>query len=832
MTDTSSATRTILDAALEAHDAGLCVIRAQADTSKAPLGRGRSPKWEKFATGEDRPTRDDLVTWFGSGHPGMGLVCGAPSGGLEMFEFEGRAVTEGLATRFIDACVAAGLEQVVDRVFAGYFENTPSGGIHVLYRCDETGNVKLAKTEKRPKLGADGSPVCDVNGEVVMARFDLIETKGEGGFTIVAPSGGRVHKSGLSWERTRGGFDTIVTITPDERAQLHEIARTFDRSSDDDAPDPPPAKEPPARANGQRAASPSSSWMDATIADYNTRTPWATQLAGKFEHRRTVGTYDEWNYLAADGDMGATTNKLGTDRLIVFSGTAAATDGWEAYDGGPGPTPSYDKFSAHCILTTGRNDRDNRTEIARQLNDQGYGPPRHDDSWTGDLPFQHDVASKVNGNGSGPGTEDPQDPTGGLDDTFWDARPALAHIRQAAHSRIVSAEAVLHVVLARVAAITPHTTRLPATIASTCPLSYFAALVGGPSSGKSAADAVAADLTPAPEWLVDHLPLGSGEGLIDSLFEMVDDVAPNGNAIKVKRQTKHNAYVYVDEGQSLTSIGSRTGTTIMQTIRTLWTGGTAGQANASVERRRILPGGTYTYGLVAGFQPALAAGLLDDAAGGTPQRFGWADADDITLAPPAPPWPGRLPWEPPVKMNYGGDLELAAGIVDQVVADRYAVVTKNVDVLPLDAHANLYRLKVAGLLAVLDGRRDVTLDDWELAGLIRGRSNSVRARVIAAVAFDAAQNEEATRRRLAGRQIHVADAIQTRRTVDGAKKIADKVIVEPGCARAALRRDLRRWRDVFDDALDHAKAEGWVVERTEPGQGTDKRTLHPGGSPR
>ena len=310
---------------------------------------------------------------------------------------------------------------------------------------------------------------------------------------------------------------------------------------------------------------------------------------------------------------------------------------------------------------------------------------------------------------------------------------------------------------------------------------------------------------------------------------MVDDIAPNGNAIKVKRQTKHNGFVYVDEGQSLTSMGSRSGTTIMQTVRTLWTGGTAGQANASIARRRILPAGTYTFGIVAAFQPALAAGLLDDVAGGTPQRFGWADADDVTLCPPAPAWPGRLPWNAPLKMEYGGDLHLAQPIVDQLVADRYAIVTRKVEVAPLDAHANLYRLKVAGLLAVLDGRSDVTVDDWDLAGIIHTRSCSVRARVVAAVAYEATMLEQSARQRLAGRAAHTEEALEVRARVDCARKVADKVWAAGGLTTTALRRSLTaRLRDVLDDGLAHAQAEGWVVEAVEAGQGSAKRLIKPG----
>jgi len=57
----------------------------------------------------------------------------------------------------------------------------------------------------------------------------LIETRGEAGFTIVAPTHGTVHPSGLSWTLEAGGPDTVVHATAEEVAGLHELAREFDQ---------------------------------------------------------------------------------------------------------------------------------------------------------------------------------------------------------------------------------------------------------------------------------------------------------------------------------------------------------------------------------------------------------------------------------------------------------------------------------------------------------------------------------------------------------------------------------------------------------------------------
>lgn len=99
-----------------------------------------------------------------------------------------------------------------------------------------------------------------------------------------------------------------------------------------------------------------------------------------------------------------------------------------------------------------------------------------------------------------------------LPERFWVARPELAHIRQAAHSRARSADAVLSTVLARISSQVPPSYALPAIAGAASPLSLFVALLGPSGAGKSSAKTVGAELLPYDGDLVaDDLPLGSGE---------------------------------------------------------------------------------------------------------------------------------------------------------------------------------------------------------------------------------------------------------------------------------------------------------------------------------
>jgi putative DNA primase/helicase len=164
----------ILRTGLEFAANGICAVPVATDGSKRPA----LANWKLYQ--ERLPTPDELMTWFASAE-GVGVICGKVSGNLEMLELEGRAVADKIHLDLKEMANNAGLSDVWDRINNGYVEMTPSGGIHWLYRIEGIvpGNTKLAR---RP--GENGS--IDV----------LAETRGEGGFVIVAPSNGTCHPSG------------------------------------------------------------------------------------------------------------------------------------------------------------------------------------------------------------------------------------------------------------------------------------------------------------------------------------------------------------------------------------------------------------------------------------------------------------------------------------------------------------------------------------------------------------------------------------------------------------------------------------------------------------
>ncbi len=417
---------------------------------------------------------------------------------------------------------------------------------------------------------------------------------------------------------------------------------------------------------------------------------------------------------------------------------------------------------------------------------------------------------------------EPVEATSNLPAAFWEARPILGHIRQAAHHRARSADAVLAFVLARAAAATPPSFVLPPIVGARGSLNFAAALIGPPGVGKSTAKRIGTELVDLDhDGIVDDVPVGSGEGLIESYFQVVDEKGDDGKKVKVKRQTKRAVFAYLDEGQALAELGGRKGSTLLPTLRSAWTGDTLGQANASEDRRRRLAAGAYRLAVVIGYQPEHAATLIDDATGGTPQRFLWLSADDPNVPYEPPPWPGRLPWSPPPGRAYAGhdlttELDVPASVVDEV---RHAAIarTRGEEVVDtLDAHHDLARLKVAALLGILEDRAAIDLEDWELAEVVMAVSCRVRGAVIHHARTVERAKEEAGHR-VAGRREVYVDGVKansaSRRMAEAIGRHVHRGNCDGPCRRRCLSRSTRssdRSLASIDEALILAEGEGWI----------------------
>lgn len=353
---------TLLDAALTLHHHGLAVLPVNPDGTKAP-----AKNWKDYQS--EPPAPDTLRAWFVNGsYDGLGVITGSVSGNLEMFEVEGRAghLVAELAALMNDN----GFAELWQRLCTGYLEQSPSGGLHWLYRVDGPArrNTKIAK---RPATSEElaahqeserAKATALLSGDRLASRLAnidaltpekvpqvLIETRGEGGFTVTAPSGGRTHETGRPWLRLAGDPGRIPTLTVDERDALYALASILDRM---------PAVEEPSRplavvgqATGTRPGD-----------DFNARASWDDILIphgwqrGKDFGGRCHGWTRPGKSLR-DG-ISATTGRNDADNLYVFT---TSTE-FEA-------ERPYSKFAAYALLEHAGD----YTAAAKALRANGYG---------------------------------------------------------------------------------------------------------------------------------------------------------------------------------------------------------------------------------------------------------------------------------------------------------------------------------------------------------------------------------------------------------------------------------------------------------------------------
>jgi putative DNA primase/helicase len=315
---------TLLDTALALHEAGLCVLPAAEDGSKRP-----AVDWKQYQS--QRPDAAQLRRWFGGNRRGLGVVTGAVSGGLELLEFEGRAIEAGALARLNEAVAEAGEVELWTRLLTGYVVASPSGGLHFLYRLIGTpvpGNTKLASQPD---------------------HTTLIETRGEGGWVVTAPSHGTVHPTNRPWTVVRGTPADVPFLSAEERDRVHGLVRTLD-----ERPVPAPVAasqfEQPRIGSGD-GVSPGD--------DYNGRVSWAEVLEPEgWRPVFTRGAVTYWRRPGKSAGISASTGYGEGDWLYVFSSSTALE-----------PERTYTRFGAYAALRHGGDHQ----AAAKALQAGGYG---------------------------------------------------------------------------------------------------------------------------------------------------------------------------------------------------------------------------------------------------------------------------------------------------------------------------------------------------------------------------------------------------------------------------------------------------------------------------
>ena len=304
------------DAARAYLASGLCVLPAKRAEKRPAVGR-----WKQYQ--QRLPTAAEVSAWCKNSPDGVCLVCGAVSGNLELIDFD-------MGGEAFDAW----RQQIPDYLLAELvIERSPSGGRHVVYRCTKpiNGNMKLAQ-----RL-VDGKPVV------------LIETRGEGGLFLCAPTPG--------YELVQGDLANVPVITAGEREVLLEAAwglNEYEPHSGDCPSDNAMVGQRSPLSVGQCGFLPE---MGARPGDdYNHRGDVRTLLRAHGWTLVKGGDNEHWRRPGKDSGTSAT---LKDGVFYVFSSNAAPFES----DRG------YDPFGVYATL----EHRGDHASATRALGQQGYG---------------------------------------------------------------------------------------------------------------------------------------------------------------------------------------------------------------------------------------------------------------------------------------------------------------------------------------------------------------------------------------------------------------------------------------------------------------------------
>lgn len=395
------------------------------------------------------------------------------------------------------------------------------------------------------------------------------------------------------------------------------------------------------------------------------------------------------------------------------------------------------------------------------------------------------------------------------DESFWDRRPELKHIRTFAAARRLNPWAVLGAVLVRRLVDLPPNFVLPPLVGSRASSNMFVALVGPSGTSKSATFDAAADLT--GDQHVEHKPV-SGEA-IARLF-----------AYRSKDEQvwlKRSALCWYDEISTVGGVSGRSGGSgpmFRGNLCTAWSGGNPGQDTASPEKTVNLGKNTFRLCVAAGVQPDLAGFVLDHGGQGLPQRFLWlpvslAKRERGVRDPGALPLADLddLPVDDAKMLGPVTDIYIAPSVEAEIheINDRRAM--QGCDTL--DAHSTLIREKVAVALSLLrEGNPTPAVDEeaWELAGVVMKVSDKTRRSILDRLAQKQKQTAE-KQGVLDGHRQEAAAGVVAARGIARVKAWAVSRLAAKGpMTRSALRKGLAgrdKRAGYYEPAIDSALAE-------------------------
>jgi len=272
---------------------------------KAGEKRPAIPSWKEY---QERPMSEAEAAHYFTNGQHMGIAAGVGSRNLEVIDFDEIDYFEAWC-KMVDPHLLTRLVII----------QTPSGGRHVLYRCNKIdGNKILARTE---------------SGTVA------IETRGQGGYIVTYPTPGY---------KPFGKFADIPTLSEEEREDLFSHAYLLHKGQDLTIPERTFPQE-----------------RKRQVGQWETTTSWADLLEPLGWRRgHTIGGNTHWTRPGKTKGTSATTN--GEDgHLYVFTSNAPPLE----------PGRSYTKFGAYSFLYHKGDFHFASQQIRPKKTERVYDPP-------------------------------------------------------------------------------------------------------------------------------------------------------------------------------------------------------------------------------------------------------------------------------------------------------------------------------------------------------------------------------------------------------------------------------------------------------------------------
>ncbi len=348
--------------------AGLSCLPAAKAKKHPAIGSWKN--WQKRL-----PTKVEVKAWFSNRHDAICVVSGKVSGNLECMDFDNHG-----------ELFAAWMEKVDTSLLARLvIEQTPSGGYHVFYRSEEpvAGNLKLARGIR------DGK------------QKTLIETRGEGGLFLCAPTEG--------YTLQQGDFAELPVLPAVARKALVDAARSLDELPAANCQTAPAGANVAQRGADFAPTGGKEAWELPPGDDFNARGDIHGLLSDagwRFVRTRPDGNED-WTRPGKDPRQGVSaTYKDGS--FYVFSSNAAPFE----------PNVKYSPFAVYATLRHGGD----FTAAASALHTLGYGKAK---SPTLGVSLNLDPAASSAGTGQTAQAEEGPIPLGTLKRRFPEMRPVL-----------------------------------------------------------------------------------------------------------------------------------------------------------------------------------------------------------------------------------------------------------------------------------------------------------------------------------------------------------------------------------------------------------------------